>query len=356
MNSYAVYPIPGKIHGPPYLELLYGEVAGDDGEGAEFKIRAFGWQKLLFGKLPKEERHIVHIHWPTNIYGSKYAVVSIIRILARFPALWIMKLRGVKIVWTWHNMHSHDYPHPWIDDLGQFLTYHTADKVVIQEKTFAASERARRRTGKIAAVPPGNYIGVYGPVWEGDRDKLRKKFGVKKNEIVLLAIGSIRPYKALPQIIESVRRAKAKGAHIRLLIAGKASPEYAKVIDDKIGSDKAITMYSEYIPDERIPEFLAMTDYTIGYYSETALGSAAIMLSLSYGTPVITRDFPASELVTRGLGGFIFHDDEELVGTLTTLRYPEVDKDVVIGTVKSQDWKSAGKRLRNVYKKLWSNK
>ncbi len=352
---YRIYPIPHKIHGPPYLELLYAETRGISENRSEFVVEPFSWKKLLFSRIKKGEHQVVHIHWPTNIYGSAYILVSIFRMLYRFSGLWILKFSGTRIIWTMHNMHGHDYPHPRIDDLGQLIMWHTANRVIVQEKTFAASETARRRSKKIVCIPPGNYINAYGSLWTGDKEELLKRYGIKKDGIVILAIGSVRPYKALPPIIESVIKANALGAKIHLIIAGKASPEYAKVITAKVGENKSITLLFEYIADEKIPEFLALADYTICYYSETTLGSAAVMLSLSYGVPVITRDFPASELVIQGKGGFIFHDDEELLNILLSLySAPKFDKNVVIETIIMQDWKNTGKKLRKLCEELWN--
>lgn len=353
MSIYTIYPIPFEIHGPPYLELLYGETKGQDKDGDEFRLERFSWKKLLFGTPERGEKQIVHIHWPTNIYGSQYVLVSLGRGLMRFTGLWLLKLRGVKIIWTMHNMHGHDYPHPWIDDLGQFLIWHTANKVIIQERTFAASETARRETNKIVCIPPGNYSEVYGAVWTGNRKELRKSFDIQPDEIVLLSIGSIRPYKDLPSVIDAFNVSSRANKKLRLLIAGKASPEYAKVIDKHIAQNKHITIRPEYIPDNKLPEMLALADYSICYYTDSALGSAAIMLSLSYGLPVITRDFPASELVIRGKNGYIFHDKEELENLLSRLTFFPEGSESIIETVKEQDWKRAGEKLRKACKNLW---
>jgi beta-1,4-mannosyltransferase len=356
MATYNIYPIPREIHGPPYLDLLYGKTVGRAEDGSLYQIKDFSWKKLLFGEFNKDERQVVHIHWETNIYGSKYALVTIARMLIRFPALLLMKLRGVRIVWTKHNMSAHDYKHTKLDSLGTEMMWRVVDAVIIQERIFAEAEQNKRRGSKIYCVPPGNYIGVYGPLWQGDKARLRKGFGLGTEDMVIMAIGSVRPYKALPEVIQAIKQARSSNSKLRLVIAGKASPDYEKVIRDEVGEDDFVSLIFGYIPDEKIPEYLALADYTICYYGDSALGSAAIMLSLSYGVPVITRDFPASELVMPRVGGYVFHDKEELVRVLSSLKPLEVSTEEIINTVKAQDWESAGKKLRSVYKELWNNK
>lgn len=356
MAKYKIYSLPLKVKGPQYLDLLYGNTEGLDNKGNIFEIYDFSWRKMLFGGLDKSARNVVHIHWEVNIYGSKYLLVSIARMVIRFPSLLLMKLRGIKILWTKHNMSAHDYKYPFIDKLGTEMMWRIADTVVLHERVFVESEAKERSYAKIVCVPPGNYIGSYGSVWKGDRGVVRERFGIGRDEMVILALGSVRPYKALPKVIAAHKRARDAGANLKLVIAGGATPEYARVISEAAGEDSSIKLLFGYIPDEKMAEYLALADYTICYYTDSALGSAAIMLSLSYGVPVITRDFAASELVVPGIGGMVFHSDEDLHKILTGLNKVKVaERDEIIDTVRAQDWPTAGRLLRESYIGLWNS-
>ncbi len=353
-KHYNIYFIPFEIKGPPYLELLKGNINGREESGSSYKVNGFSWKHLFFAPYKKNEKRVIHIHWETNIYGSKYLFVSLAKIAWRFPLLWLLKkIRGVKIVWTMHNLHSHDYPHPKVDNFGRRLMWALADKVLLHEKSFAESESLKRAGKDIECIPPGNYIGVYGPIWQGDRNDLRKEYGLSPHSIVLLALGKVRPYKALPPLIEAVAAVAKKGVPLHLYIAGKPTKEYGEEIKRIVGKNKCVTLRLEYIGDKDMPKLHALADYSVMYYGDSALGSAAILLSLSYGVPVICRDFAVAELVVVGKNGFTFHDTSELIRLLEKLPQAEkFDTQAVMSTVADWDWEKMGEATRRAYVKV----
>jgi len=353
MITYTIYPIPYEVRGLEYLNLLHKYVEKDTSNGAVFQIKKFSWTKLLFGFRSKNERRIVHIHWETNIYGSEYAVISIIRMVYRFLGLRLLKLRGVKIVWTMHNLRAHDYPHPFVDAIGRELTRCLSDAVVIQEKTFASEEARRRPSARIVFIPQGNYVGVYGQLWRGDRNQLRESYDIKTGEIILLALGSVRPYKALPVLMKIVSEARRQGAPVRLFIFGKTSEKYERTIREEADKTEAVTLHLGFVPDHKIPEVLALADYSIFYYEDSSLNSAAMMLSLSYGTPVIIRKIPASEIITKQ-NGLVFQTAEELKNILLSLASVQpFDHNAIIDTVAHQDWPTVASKLCRLYNELF---
>ncbi|MCI0542450.1 glycosyltransferase [bacterium] len=355
MKHYNIYFIPFEIKGPVYLELLKRHINGRAQDGSSYSANRFSWKHLLFAPYEKDERRIVHIHWETNVYGSKYFFVSLAKIAFKFPLFWLLKkIRGVKIIWTMHNLKSHDYPYPKIDSFGRALMWSLADKVLLHEKSFAKSESQKRKKD-IECIPPGNYIGVYGPLWEGNKDTLREAYGLSPKSIVLLALGSVRPYKALTPLIESVIEVSERGIPVHLHIAGKATKEYGNEIRGVVGENKHITLSLQYTDDKDIPVLHGLADYSVLYYGDSALGSAAILLSLSYGVPVICRDFAVSELVIPGKNGFKFHEKSGLVDVLETLpRAVKFDKQAVMSTVADWDWKKMGEATRRAYVNLYS--
>lgn len=352
MTTYTIYPIPGEVRGSEYLNLLYKHVENGSTKDAVFRVKKFSW-KILFAPRATGERRIIHIHWETNIYGSRYIVVSIVRMAYRFPFLLLMKARGIRILWTLHNRYAHDYPHARIDAFGRFIMWHLADTVVVQQKSIAESERLARPYAHIVFIPHPNFVGVFGPIWQGDRNVLRSRYGIKGDEIILLAFGSVRPYKSLPALIDAVTEARAAGANVRLFIAGKASEEYGKIIAQKVGSNPAVILRLAFVPIEKVSEFLALADYSILYYEDSSLTSGPLLMSLSYGVPVITRDMPASEIITDK-NGFVFHDARRLGDILLKLdTIPIFDRNVIIDS-SGEDWPTMASKLNRTYIELWS--
>jgi len=354
-KKYNIYFIPFEIRGPIYLELLKANIDGESKDGDIYKVNRFSWKHLFFTRAQKDERRVIHIHWETNVYGSKYLIVSLAKMIIKFPTLWLLKkLHGIKIVWTRHNLQSHDYPHPKSDDFGRVLMYMIADKVLFHENVFAISETKSGKHTNIECIPPGNYINVYGPLWSVDRDAIRAKYGLSKDKIVLLALGAVRPYKALEPLIESVIEVTNKGVPVELFVMGRAPKDYGDSLIKLVGGNKNIILNLTYFADEDTAELHGLADYSALYYGESALGSAAILLSLSYGVPVISRDFAVSELVEEGKNGFKFHDKNGLIKVLEKLpQIPKFDKQQVISTVSDWGWKEMGDATRKAYTSLY---
>jgi len=349
---YRIYSIPNEVRGTEYLNLLYRSIERSSDAEATFVLRKFSWKELIF-KHSKNERRIIHVHWETNIYGSEYALVSIARMLYRFPGLMLAKLRGARIFWTIHNIRAHDYPHPWIDSLGRSIMWRIADAVHMQQKAYADEQMKLHAGKKTFYIPHANFVGIFGPVWTGDRDKLRAEFGISHKTIALLSFGSVRPYKELPKLIDAVSEARQKGVDVVLIIAGKASEEYLPVIEEKAKDSKGIIAHLRYIPNEDIPKYMAVSDYNALYYAESSLTSASLLLSLSYGVPVIIRDMPAAEIVRDGENGFVFHGHDELVSILEKLPNVRLQRGDAIIRTSGPDWAAMAQILRKAYLSLW---
>ncbi len=356
---YNIYSIPYEMRGSKYLDLLKKSIEDGIQKDTVFKVKRFSWKELLFVARAPSERRLVQIHWETNIYGSEYALVSLIRMAYRFPGLLLLKLRGVKIVWTIHNLSAHDYPHPWIDSMGRSLMWHIVDAVTIQQKRFAEIKKKERKGQKsphIYYIPHPNFVGVFGPPWTGDRKKLRTKHGISPTSIVLLAFGSVRPYKELPTLIDAVTVARGKGADVVLLIAGKATEEYGQEILKKSYGNPAVIARLGFVNDAEVPEFMALSDYSALYYSDSSLNSGPLLVSLSYGIPVITRDMPASEIIVSGTNGLVFHDERELIKILLNLSTVHISgRDDIIRT-SGPDWLTMAVELRRAYVELWQDR
>ncbi len=350
MIKYNIYSIPNEVRGLEYLNLLYKNTMGQDGSENIFELRNFSWTKAFLIFNHKNEKNIVHIHWETNIYGSRYALISILRMILRFSILFVLKLTGIKIVWTMHNLEAHDYKHSEIDRLGKRIMWGIADRVIIQEKKIVEDKNNK----KVVWIPQGNYVGVYGELSKVDQKVLKKQNGFDENSILLLALGSIRPYKALSKLIEQIEIAVNQGAKIHLLIAGKLADDYKEVMEEAVRGKNFITLKAGFVPDKEIPSILNMADYTIYYYSKSSLSSAAMIMSLSYGTPVITRDIPASEMVQEGINGFIYKNDDELIRLLKNLKSKSYFKiENVVSTIEDQSWGRVAKELRELYINLY---
>jgi len=123
---------------------------------------------------------------------------------------------------------------------------------------------------------------------------------------VLLFFGYIRPYKGLHVLLDALARVRASlDAH--LVVAGEfydAEQSYRDQLRD-LRLEAAVTLCSEYLPNERVPLFFSAADAVIlPYLSATQSGIAQI--AFYYDLPVIATDVGGlAEVVRDGQTGLI---------------------------------------------------
>ena len=299
-----------------------------------------GLLRLAFSSSGKDKHRLLVIHWSTVLYGSRFASKSLLQLAMNTIALLLLKMRGWTIFWVMHNAAAHDYPHPRIDRVGRALVRSCADAVIVhQESTRKAFANAYMRP-QVVHIPHGHYKMIYGERSK-DQNKARIRYGFNPQDRVFLALGMIRPYKRLEDIIDAFDRAPHHpSGPAKLWIVGKGDSSYAESLRRRSSSTN-IRIENRFIPDEEIPAVLATASYSLFFYDNSELTSGGIILSLSYGVPIISRRIPAAEMALEGKSGFFFESTEELselIGRLSETIPPTPEQ--VLEFVELPEWDS----------------
>ncbi len=304
-------------------------------------------------RLPKSDQKILHVQWPTVLYGSRFFIKSIARIALNVAGLVLLKKRyNCKMVWTVHNFFAHDYPHPVIDRLGSTLVRMFSDVIIVQQQSTLQLFKEKYPTKHIEYIPHGNYVGVYGaPVDRNDERvrELRRRYGFADTDVVLMSFGAIAPYKHNEKIIAAVTQANKNqdtGQRLKFLVIGKGKPAYVQTLEGAV-------VRNQFVPDEEVAAHMALADYAVFYYDDSEMTSGGIILALSYGTPVIARRIPGAENVNE-MNGFLFDTYEEFVQILEgqSGQKRDFDRRVIIENIKNQSWSNSAKALAHIYGKL----
>jgi beta-1,4-mannosyltransferase len=255
-----------------------------------------GWQR---------EVDLVHLHWLEFIAPSAPGSLGLLRTVIRdarlIAALAWLRLRGIRLVWTVHNLEPHEPVHPQLEALLGMLVSRVSHAVV------AHSTYARRRiherwgTGvKVAVIPHGNYIGVFaGP--RGTRADIRRSLGIPDDAYVFLAFGQVRAYKRLTDLVTAFRALERDD--VRLLIAGEpVMAEEAARLRDAAAADPGVVLDLRQVPDDEVSGLHLCADAAVLAYRDV-FSSGALLLALSLGLPVIAPDVgTAAELVGTEAG------------------------------------------------------
>jgi len=348
MLKIGVYPFPFSSKNNKYISLLY---TGLSRAAGDFKCEIINcdnkFSKLL--KLSKNsakfDKNIVHIHWVNSIYGSRFLPKSIILMVLNFLILvFVKKIKKFKIFWTKHNYYSHDFSYPFIDRIGRRILFGLADKIIVQQES--EYERVKQNK-KFAFIPHGNYIGAYGPL--GDRQRIRRKLGIGDDQILILSLGIVKPYKKIDSVINAFK--KTAGPDLKLLIAGQCSEDYAEILKNKADGSDNILFNLKFIEDGEIPDYFAAADFSVFWYDGSVLTSGGIMLSLSYGVPVIARNMPASELIKNNENGFIYDTETQLTSILNNIKLSQFNREKIISSMENLSWEHIAGKLAEEFQK-----
>lgn len=275
----------------PYNALLYANIAK---LGA--RVEDFSPCRLIFGR-----HDIWHLHWPEAVLGlpqpwKALPLAFILRMLLR-----IARAKDTKIVWTVHNLRSHEGLYPRIEaSLWEALIARLDGYIALTEtgRTLAVSRHPSlgRRPGFV--IPHGDYRAAYTATMT--LQEARAKLGLPARGRVLVSIGQLRPYKNVPHLIEQFRALDAPDT--TLLIAGQpVTPAIADEILAAAGDDARVRVHFGFVPADELQIYLRATDLVVLPY-EQILNSGSAILALSFARPVLVPDQGVMAELRRAVG------------------------------------------------------
>jgi beta-1,4-mannosyltransferase len=350
-----VYPLPPQLPTSPYLDQLYAPMAAQAVEVRRDRPR-YALPALLLGRGPR----ILHLHFFDELTQRPGQAATAARSMLFLALLAALRLRGVRLVWTAHNLEPHELHHPAWGFLLYRLVARWSDAVIAHSQ--AARELLEARYGPLprcVVIPHGSYVGLYGP--PRDRAASRAALGLPAAGPVLLNLGTLRPYKNIEWLID-VFATLPPDARGTLLVAGAAKSEaYADALRRRAAAVPGVDLRAAYIPDQELPVYLAAADLVVLPY-RSLLTSGILLWALSYARPVVAPAFgPVRELVHEGQDGFLFApgDGEALRAALTrALAHPDLPALGQVGLAIAQEfaWPKIADRTVQVYREVTNDK
>ena len=301
---------------------------------------------------------VLHIHWPHPFLLASSRGKTILKSSSFIGELIILKLFGVKIVWTVHNIVSHESNFEPLELFFTKLLSRLCNRIIVHSQS-AKNEVIKTykiRDSSIIVIPHGNYINCYQNVI--DKAKARKQLHLSSEDVIFLYVGKIRPYKGVLELIDAFKRLEQSQA--KLLIVGK--PLNAKVANDvvkKCTKDERIRTVLKFIPDDELQIYMNAADIVVLPY-KNILTSGAVILAMSFGKPVIAPFIGCIRDVLDNEGGFLYvTSDEE--GLLKAMKCALDDSLKKMGEhnfelAKQLRWDDIAKRTYVVYEKCLNSK
>jgi beta-1,4-mannosyltransferase len=292
----------------PYNHLLYEAVSRHGVIVEEFS----GWRNALRGRFD-----VLHVHWPEYTVSQKSLLRSIRSGVGFLAGCWLLQRRGTRIVWTVHNLHSHENPHPRLERAfsaafrtivdGCFCMFRDSQAELLRSAGW------RRSAPRAVLTRHGDYRAAYGPTV--DRARGRQLMGATPDDFVVLFFGRVRGYKNVPGLIRTFTDLDLPGA--RLHIVGRcAEPQLAEEIDELARREPRVRVHSGFVPPSEVPHWIGAADLVVLPFAEVH-NSGSALLALSYGPPVLGPAMGSFQDLARDVG-------RECVRTYTGDLTPEV--------------------------------
>ncbi|MFN6512867.1 MAG: glycosyltransferase family 4 protein [Nostoc sp. CreGUA01] len=307
--------LPRVIDDNPYIKQLINNLKN---VGIELVFPENSSSRTFF--LPTvifpEKADIVHLQWLHPFFvRSKNQFVNLIKFVIIIFELIILKLIGVKIIWTVHNIKNHENKNLILDRIYSVTVARLANAMIAHcqaAKEEIIKEFSVKNTDKIFVVPHGNYIECY----ENKIEKVaaRKSLGLEDSSVVFLFLGTIRPYKGVFELIDTFSQLYSdKSDNIQLVIAGRVyddSQEITDTLKEKIANDPRIKFFPGFVPDDEIQVYMNASDVVIFPYRDI-LTSGAVILAMSFGRACIAPRKGCIGEVLDDQGAFLYQIDDE---------------------------------------------
>jgi glycosyltransferase involved in cell wall biosynthesis len=207
---------------------------------------------------------------------------------------------GGRLIWSIHNVLPHETRLPAREAELRQAVANRADVVhVLAARTReATSEVFTYAAEKELRVALPSFFGAYPD--HVSRDEARYELGLPPDAIVFAAVGAIKAYKGLIELVDAFDdlTTRTPGAR-RLLVAGAPGDE-PKVNEllERCLVHPFVLLHARTIAAEEIQLFLRAADVAVVPYLRS-LNSASLMLALTFGLPAVVPDTPGlSDVVT----------------------------------------------------------
>ena len=292
--------------GNPYQNLLAShlevhgvEVLGGNGSS--------GW--LLGPALGRWRADVLHFHWVSSLFDRPSRLVTTVRILAVVGQIFLLRMLGKRVVWTAHNIVSHESKHPRLTAFGCALVARAMHVIFVHcesAREILATRYRLRDTSKIVVIPHGHYIDSY--LNEVDRPAARNALVLEDSEWVVLFLGQVRPHKGVLELIKAFGTLANSDA--RLLIAGRPLNESEDaLVRNASAGDPRIRYESGFVADDRVQFYYNACDLAVFPYRD-ALTSGAMVLAMGFGVPCLAPRIGCLPDCIGSDGGFVYEPDD----------------------------------------------
>lgn len=262
-------------------------------------IRAFtGINDRFWGIIRTQVRYkpdYLHFDWIVSYYYRRWSLLTLVSILLFCLQLeLIYRCTPTRIVWTLHNLLPHDLPFSLVHRYCQRFMAKRCNwiRVFSEDTVIKASRELQVPIQRFHVIPEGDYSSIYPN--ESNTNAAREKLNIPISAQLLLFLGTIRPYKGIPDLLEVIRQ--IDNPDLILLIAGHSPDQsYAQLLKKELPAH--CILHPHFIPNEQLHYYFNAADAVVLPFIEIENSGSAV-LAMGFGKPIIA---PAKGVLRKRL-------------------------------------------------------
>jgi beta-1,4-mannosyltransferase len=277
--SILAWPAFRKRDANPHAALLYEKLR-------DFGVEVEDWTP---GRACLRSVDLWHLHHPETVVYLRSSLRSTLTTLAFCALLSLARLRGIRILWTVHDLGSHDELHPRLE--AWFWPFFVSRIDAYLCLSAGGCRQARKRFAGLRrlpgfVVPHGHYRDAYPN--RVSRAEARRALGLPDDAKVLLHFGLLRPYKNAPHLIRTFRELPRSDAV--LVVAGRPFDEVVeREVRRSADGCPRVRLFLRWVPLADVQHLFVASDLVVLPYRRIQ-NSGTVFLALSFGRPVLVPD------------------------------------------------------------------
>jgi glycosyltransferase involved in cell wall biosynthesis len=346
--------LPDYTDGNPYqanlADALDEEVALAGSEGI---------LPILNAVRSNKDVSVVHVHWlDAYIFNPSSRSKTLLHTILTIAQLLIINLKNTPVVWTVHNLVSHESTYPWLERLFKhIIVRYICDALFVHCEAVTAEIVAEYKLpdsicNKIHVINHGHYLNNYNDAIS--TEQARNELGLDQDKRIFLYFGQIRPYKGVPKLIEEFKSIESPDS-LLLVVGSPAGDSLERAVRNKSTTDSRIRTILEFIPDNDIQIYMNAADCVVLPYNKITTSGSAV-LAASFGKAII---IPRLGCVAEQLdeeGSVIYSPDNK--NGLRSALVESLERNLsVMGEhnkqlARQRDWDGIANTTSQVYRKL----
>jgi glycosyltransferase involved in cell wall biosynthesis len=289
----------------PYISNL-----GNALKRAGYEVHRMPGSALFLLSTSARQATTIHFQWFEALIGSDSRLKMTIKVLAVLLQLKICRFAGKRLVWTVHNISSHESPYP---DLELWATRRIAKSVhaIVVHCESVKSEVCRQLSigdpDRVHCIDHGHYIGIYPD--KTNAISARKALNLNSDAFILLFLGNVRPYKGLDELIDAFNELNLDNT--LLLIAGRPlNDRYKEEVQARCNGNRNILFHPVFIDDDHLQTYFHASDVVAFPYKQI-LASGAAILAMSFGKSCIAPDIGCMSTFAIPSANFLYNPQDK---------------------------------------------